>query len=446
MSEPIVVFEHRRATVSGLSPTDGDRFAVESEELRKRLKMRWLANGDLSIKATSYVGVVELDCATIQVRPKLAGNELDVLAMLDYVSGLKDLRRLQSMRAMPDEGHDLRDLVCLLLVEACEDLLRHGVRRDYVRREERLPVVRGRLLADRQVLRRYGQLDQLECRYDEFDSDILDNRLCARALQSAARTAVNTDIRARARRAASHFADVCDSHALDPRLIAERLTYHRGNENYRVAHQWALLLLRTEGLHDLYSRAGPVSRSFMFDMNRLFESFVAKLLCGAALDGEFRVEADDNLSEIISYENGRSYTHIRPDIRLFRNRGSSAWCRTIDAKYKLLTGRKISTDDLYQSFAYAHALSDSDSDDAPCACIVYGSHGDPAPQTILLRRPNGDVAARIVSIGLNVPATLDALGTADERTTLKKLLTTVSGEPEASAGAGPSGGDGELPI
>jgi 5-methylcytosine-specific restriction enzyme subunit McrC len=296
-----VVFEHARKTVLGLSPTDEDRALAESEELRKRLKMRWLAKGGLRIKTGSYVGVVELDCATIQVRPKLAGTELDVLAMLDYASGLHALRRLQSMRAMPDEGHDLRDLVCLLLVEVCEDLLRHGVRRDYVRREERLPVVRGRLLADRQILRRYGQMDGLECRYDEFDSDILDNRLCARALQNAARTARDDDVRARARRAASHFADVCDSHGLDPRIVAERLTCHRGNEHYRVAHQWALLLLRIEGLHDLYSNAGPAGKSFMFDINSLFESFVAQLLRNATRDSEFIVRANDNLREIICY-------------------------------------------------------------------------------------------------------------------------------------------------
>ncbi|MEV5829365.1 hypothetical protein AB0L25_27765 [Spirillospora sp. NPDC052242] len=73
------------------------------------------------------------------------------------------------------EGLDLRDLVCLLLTLEADRLLRHGLRRDYLRREEDLPAVRGRLLADRQVMRRFGRLDRLECRYDERSGDILDN-------------------------------------------------------------------------------------------------------------------------------------------------------------------------------------------------------------------------------------------------------------------------------
>ncbi|WP_214105200.1 McrC family protein [Acrocarpospora catenulata] len=183
---PVVVDEYQTVKVSGLNPSGSDRELSESEELNKRIKLRWLPDGALEVTATSHVGVVALDCVTIHVRPKLAGRELSVLRMLDYASGLSALRYVDRLRHLPDVGHNLRDLICLLLAIECEALLRGGLRRDYVHREELLPAVRGRLLADRQMLRRFGRLDRLECRFDEFEADILDNQVCAAALQVAA--------------------------------------------------------------------------------------------------------------------------------------------------------------------------------------------------------------------------------------------------------------------
>jgi hypothetical protein len=44
-----------------------------------------------------------------------------------------------------------------------------------------------------------------------------------------------------------------------------------------------------------------------------------------------------------------------------------------------------------------------------------------------MRHPGGKPAARIVAVGLNVPATLDVLGSSRERPMLERLLTVVSG-------------------
>src|SRR5207253_7416703 len=77
---------------------------------------------------------------------------------------------------------DLLDLISLLLVRECVRILAGGVLHDYIEREEALPVVRGRFLADRQWRKRSGQFHVLECRFDEHESDIDENRLLAFAL------------------------------------------------------------------------------------------------------------------------------------------------------------------------------------------------------------------------------------------------------------------------
>ncbi|MEV5745678.1 hypothetical protein AB0L30_36940 [Microbispora rosea] len=421
--------EYRTVRVAGLRPSPADRDLAVSPELRKRLELRWLADGDLEITAGSHVGVVSLDCASIHIRPKLVGRELAVLRMLDYASGLSALRHLDTVRDLPGAGPHLRDLVCLLLTVECEALLRHGLRRDYVRREESLPAVRGRLLHDRQLLRRFGQLDRLECRFEEFDANILDNQLCTTALDLAARTTADEKVRARARRASTEFSSLCPAVAVDHRLAAQVLTYHRHNEHYRQAHCWALLLLGHGGFADLYATSGPSGQTFLLDLNSLFEAFVTRLLEEAFHGTGIAVRAQPELKESIGYRDGRRYTTITPDIQLTRGHGQTAWRRSVDVKYKLYTDRKIKPADLYQSFAYATALSHVGSTETPTAHILYASDRDTTPEEVILRRYDGSTAAQITALGLNVPSLIAALGTPKLVLALTGIRTAVtSGE------------------
>lgn len=57
------------------------------------------------------------------------------------------------------------DLVCLLLVEATQAVLRQGLVRDYTVHEESVGTLRGRLRLEEQIRRHYGQVDVLECRF-----------------------------------------------------------------------------------------------------------------------------------------------------------------------------------------------------------------------------------------------------------------------------------------
>jgi 5-methylcytosine-specific restriction enzyme subunit McrC len=69
------------------------------------------------------------------------------------------------------------DLVCLLLVEATQAVLRQGLVRDYTVHEEPIGALRGRLRIEEQIRRYYGQVDVLECRFDEHEADVLENQV-----------------------------------------------------------------------------------------------------------------------------------------------------------------------------------------------------------------------------------------------------------------------------
>ncbi|MFI5762947.1 McrC family protein [Streptomyces sp. NPDC051563] len=321
--------EYDRAVLPGIRLTGADRRLLADGVLDPVLRIRELAGDCLEVEARAYVGVVRLDACEIRVLPKHLGDGLDVLRMLEYAADGR-IRTPEAGRRLEAGDADLRDLVALMVTEHCERLLRHGVRKDYVTRQEDLPVVRGRLLADRQVLRHHGRLDRLACRFDEHDTDVVDNRLCAAAVERAARTAGSPRVRARARRAAAQFGPLAPTPLGDLRQAVSTLSYHRHNEHYRPAHRWARLLLSGGGIDGLFATGPLASRAFFLDMNRLFEDFVTRLLGEGSAGSGLTVTGQSAQRRVLVDEaTQKHYSEVRPDVLVRGVRGGvPSGCRS----------------------------------------------------------------------------------------------------------------------
>lgn len=416
-AKPVVpVREYGSTVVHDVRLSEADRRLCVSGQLAERMQVRELARDRLELTAGQYVGVVELDACEIRVRPKYLGEDLDVLRLVAYAAA-GDSPSLDAPRSVAQGSPNLRDLVALLVTEHCERLLAHGVRRDYVTLEEDLPAVRGRLLADRQMLRHPGQLDRLACRFDEQEADVPDNRLCAAATDLAARTTRSPAVRARARRVAAQFAQFAPTPLGDPRTALARIDYHRHNEHYRPAHRWAALLLTGGGIGDLFARGPLASRAFLVDMNRLFESFVTRLLTEASAGTGCTVRGQSRERGVLRNElTGLPYSEVRPDLMLVGHRGGAAFSRPVDVKYKLFgSGKKLGTADLYQAFLYAHSLA-KEPDGGPPTCVLLHPGGPVAPrESVAVRHWGGGTSARVRSFPLELPPLLDALAAGGPR-------------------------------
>ncbi|WP_353945008.1 hypothetical protein ABII15_27915 [Streptomyces sp. HUAS MG91] len=422
----LVLREYESREFGGVRLSAADRRAVADERFARRLRVRELTGGRIEVSAGPHVGVVSLDGCEIRVEPKYLGAGLDVLRMVHHAVGTAP-EALAVPRTFSDGAPQLRDLVALMVTTHAERLLARGVRRDYVRREEPLPAVRGRLLPDRQLLRHYGQLDRLACRYDDFDTDIVDNRVCAAAADLAARTTSSLTVRARARRVAGRFAQYAPTRPADVRADLARLSYHRHNEHYRPAHFWSALLLTGGGLDDLFG-AGPLAaRAFLIDMNELFELFTTRLLAEAATGTGLTVEGQSRHTHVLWNERtARPYSEVRPDVLIRGGTDALPFVRPVDVKYKLYATRKISTADQYQAFLYAHALA-RDPGDAPPTCVLLhpgGASGDRA--AVAVRRWDGSTSARVRPVPLDLPAALGALESPRRAEFLSELLAEVT--------------------
>jgi 5-methylcytosine-specific restriction enzyme subunit McrC len=389
-----------RDLAATLSASDG-RLVVE--ELRQSLRIR----------ASSWVGEVRFEHFVVRVVPKLVGGHLGVLRMLDYASGLDALARFPAVRdlAVAKRG-SLVDLLGLLLAESCDRIIRDGLLQDYVVREETLSSLRGRLLYDRQIRQRFGRLDRLECRYDEFESDILENRILAKALGIARRICSDEGVRAKVNRAHGVFDAACDSAAFDPQAADLELVYQRRNEHYRSAHALGSIFFRQLAVHDLYASGATRSFVFLLDMNRLFEDFVTRLLIDAFEGTDVQVRAQPRDRSLLRDElTGRPYAAVIPDVLLERRDALGRRRVPIDAKYKLYDERKLEPADVYQTFFYAYAYARPAALDSvnARAFIVYPASRASVGRRLRVQDAMGVSTASIHAIPLDVPAALDAV-------------------------------------
>lgn len=431
----VTIPEYGTATVECPSPTPSDRIAAEALAAAgddAKLRVRWLIDEKAEISASSWVGVVRFSNLDIRVVPKLVGGELNVLRMIAYASGVDILRRLGNLRALPPAGEDFLQLVCLLLAEEASSVVRGGLLRDYRGAEATLGVLRGRLRIREQYLQRFGRLDVLECRFDEYDADVPENQLLAAALGVARSLAQGRELSFAIGRLAAIWSEACVPPVLDPQWYLDRITYGRRNRHYQSGHALAALLLRHAGFTDVFeSRPGAV-RTFLVDMNELFEKFVERLVGEALHATTLRVTAQGSLRAIIRNDaTGRTYAAIRPDLVI----GDSAGTRTpVDVKYKRYDLKKVSTADVYQSFLYAYALG---SDVPRRAAIVHPATDSPARVSLSIHSTAGVLGARIGVAGIDVAQALTALGgTATRRARfLEEFATTlqaICGSPATS--------------
>jgi 5-methylcytosine-specific restriction enzyme subunit McrC len=417
----IALAEWRSGTLPDVKMAERDlRLAARLRALPRDAQMDVQpAEGGVAVRSTGAVGLVRFTNFEVRVDPKLPGDHIQLFRLVEFASGLEGLVPLVGSPRLRGADASLLDFIVELLSSATDRILAAGLRADYVEREDDLRALRGRLLADRQELERFGLYDRILCRYDEHEHDIPDNQLLALALAHGSRIATLPRVRRRARALAAVLEDVCDPRTLDIALGPEAFTYNRQNEHYRAAHLLSWMVLQEQGLDEALGTGQAQVRSFLIDMNTLFEKFLERALRIALQPVDVRVAAQRSDSIFWRPDLRARYARVRPDLLLQRDSRPHARV-PLDAKYKRYDNAKVDVDDLTQVFLYAYAYRDPEAiGTPPRALLVHPSEtpGEPRVTPLQVR----SVAERVVDAELTVVAV---------------HIPTVLGE--ADAGSGPT--------
>lgn len=333
---------------------DALRTIYKEEQLR--IAPSWSGGYDLA--AGGHVGTISLHNPAgppldILIEPKVPITNL--FLMLTYAHRIVNFGRELSPLAT---GDDIFDPVVDIFVRQVDDIIRRGIHRGYVDREESATYLRGRLLVARQV-RRGPVVVNFEQRVNEFTADLPENRILRAALDLLARARFRDPaLRPRVRRALAGF----DEATPDAVTAADcdRVVYTRLTERYRSPINLARLFLRYLSLEGSAGETPFVS--FLVPMPRLFEQFVARLL-GDYVAGRPRLRLEDQWRIWLDEERR---LEGRPDLVLKRDGRALL---VLDTKYKVY-GEKPATADVNQMVTYCHTLGVSD------AVLIYPGEGD----------------------------------------------------------------------
>jgi 5-methylcytosine-specific restriction enzyme subunit McrC len=316
--------------------------------------------GQWTISATSYVGTVTTPAIELLVRPKASIH--NVFQMLDVAPDALDRPGFGF-----ESERNLLAIVAELFSRSVERTIGSGLIRSYRHTEERLMALRGRIdLAA--AIRHPGTPIPVPCRFDEYTSDILENRALKAALRRLVLLpGVRTPTRRALAQALGRFEEVDDT-STDVAAI-ERVTYTRLNRHYREPLALAALILRNLTFVDRLGRND--ASAFLVNMNDLFQDWVADRL-RRHLRGRLAVVAEP----IVRLGRERQVL-MQPDL-VFYVEDQERY--VADVKYKL-TGTGIGrSPDYYQLLAYTTAM------DLDEGLLIYCQDAGEAPDREVLAR------------------------------------------------------------
>ncbi|MYR07758.1 hypothetical protein GTV32_16260 [Gordonia sp. SID5947] len=387
--------------------------------LGNKLSISWLSNDRVEVRASSYVGSVDLSPGLrVRVVPKLAGGNLGVLTMLAITNGcsLNDLP--EYFRGLSDDStEDAVQLLCRLVVTHTEVLVARGLIRDYRGHSDDLPFLRGRLDTYRQATVYFGKFTALACSFDEFDHDNIENHLLLAGVLMARRVSTDAHVRRRAAQLADRLNQIAPTLPSNSKLLATRIVYGRRTEPYRVAHTWCRSLLDLARVNDT-ADADLRVETFLIEMNLLFERFVEWLIEQVTAGTGVEMQTQKRNASLITV-NGESRRSIAPDLVLRRGERQCA----VDSKYKRYDIRTISNEDIYQLLLYAQCYTGFSH--APTSYLIFpAANNKLAESTVELSVP-GERSARRVRInaaGIPLASIVDGLRRGDSGEIDKTLV------------------------
>jgi len=319
-----------------------------------------LEHGRKGLRARGIVGVIATQGCALEILPKIdvaGGNDAETTGnirqrLVHMLAVALDLKiDAGQVTALDWQRETLLEILVRLFSEKLVDAVRQGMPRRYVEHADDLPTLRGRLNVTRQFTALAVEPSRLACRFDALTPDIALNRIMKAAVSRLSRIARTTDNQRRLRELAFAYADIADVPV--SALRWDEVTLDRTNARWRELLNLARLLLGER--FQTTSAGGSDGFSLLFEMNTLFEEYVARMLKRALADTDLRVVSQGGRLYCLEADDRRQVFQTRPDILVKRG---EVVLQVIDTKWKRIAARiddpkrGVSQADVYQMMAY----------------------------------------------------------------------------------------------
>ncbi|TDE19926.1 restriction endonuclease [Vibrio owensii] len=317
-----------------------------------------------ALQVQNYAGVILTPDGThVEILPKLgraisseevtdARCEQARCALLTMLRALNGFSHLQTSSAnIRQQKTPLLEIFVSQFLNSVHLLVKKGMRRDYVCREDNLNVCKGKLNTAAHMRANLVRKQKFFCEYDEFLLDRPANRLLRSALAVVSKLTRSNSNQKLLQELEFSFESVPMS--ADHQGDFGRLKLDRSMSHYETPLAWSKLILN--GLSPRTTKGQHNAISLLFPMEKVFEEYVAVVLKRQFENSHsglvLTVQAQD---KYLAHYHSSGQFKLKPDLLLKVGERNVA---VMDTKWKLLdsvtSNAKISQADVYQMFAYA---------------------------------------------------------------------------------------------
>lgn len=322
-----------------------------------------------SFKLGAYVGYIQspFNDEQIQILPKIELDDSHTnkskKILKKMLSEVYDIRPKEIGEADLEESDlPLHEWIIQRFLEELEQLIHHGLKRDYQLVQDEQPYLKGRLLVQKQINQGVGKDHLFAIEYDEFLFDGIENRLIKTALNYVVEMTCNDHSIV----IGHDFAELMHSISMCQDPVESLGQWREGKlfSQYEDIKPWCELILLNINPSFQYGERRGIS--LLFSMPQLFEKYVAKKL-QAQLKPGHRLQIQPIRQTLVTHKPKndamQNWFGLEPDLAIYKRSECQA---ILDTKWKFIHQEKanstekygISQADLYQMHAYGNKYLD----------------------------------------------------------------------------------------
>ncbi|MDN5110985.1 McrC family protein [Aliarcobacter butzleri] len=297
-------------------------YIINTTELHKYFTLDWK-----DLKAKQYCGILNFNDQDFYILPKIANRNdeknLNIfIYMLMYAYDVKLSN--EQIASCANQKHTILEVFIQMFANELLQELKKGLYKEYLTKQDNLPVLKGKYLINENLKYNFTK-NKIYCEYDEFSPNNSLNQFFLYTVKYLQKFVKDKKLL----KQCELIFDEVEYKSVDINRL-ETINFNRLNVRFKISFEIALLLLRQS--IPLFNQ-DKKSFAFLFDMNVLFEKFIARIV--KSLDYDAKIQNQDNFRDLT----------LKPDI-ILKN-------QIIDTKYKRIKSiEDIKQSDKFQAFAY----------------------------------------------------------------------------------------------
>ena len=363
----------------------------------------------LKFEASSQIGVAQFTNFTITINPKFTDIK-NLVKLINYVYDLDIDILPESEVKFRDENNMLTEIIISSFLNQCRNLIRQGLYKSYVLRQDRnMPSLRGKLLLVQQLQNDARSNAKFACEYDELEYDNLENQILLYCLHRCRGWTIIDSKRNEINRLIQQISPFVDDRINITVDHFKKINYTRLNQYYEKIHQLCKIIVQNIGISDFFEQKTSFVNSFFVDMNRVFEEFFFKLV-----KQYYPLPSKEQVPEV-SWRSilGQTFTN-KPDILIYDEiRKNIEYI--IDTKYKT----EITQSDIRQLFDYMEQKGRNEA----YAILPKTENSKPDEYNSAQEHRDSTIKVRYIDID----KAIDLIYLKDSKTRKEEILTMLKG-------------------